>query len=119
MVFPSGSIDIYEEPVPNDEYAIFVDCATGYGTDFTSAHVISLTNGAIVAEFHGKMEAPRAAVQMHFLAKHYNTALIAIERQGGYGDAMIIALKDGTNALPPYPRVYRHTQYTKSDRHLA
>src|SRR5207249_12079019 len=72
-----------------------------------------------VAEFHGKMEAPRAAVQMHFLGKHYNTALIAIERQGGYGDAMIIALKDGTNALPPYPRVYRHTQYTKSDRHLA
>lgn len=119
MAFPSGTIDIYEEPRANDEYAIFVDCATGYGTDFTSGHVISLASGAIVAEFHGKMEAPRAAVQFHFLGKWYNTALIAVERQGGYGDAMIIALKDGTNALTPYPRVYRHTQYTRSDRQQA
>lgn len=116
MTFPSGSIDLYEHPVADDDYAIFADCATGRGADFTSAHVISLTSGAIVAEFHAKMEANRSAIQLHFLGKYYNTALIAVERQGGYGDALIIALKDGTNSLPPYPRVYRHTKYTTSDR---
>lgn len=116
MSFPSGTIDIYEDPKPGDDYAIFVDCASGRGTDFTSAHCISLTSGALVAEFHAKMEAPRSAIQLHFLGKHYNTALIGVERQGGYGDALIIGLKDGTNALPPYPRVYRHTPYTSSKR---
>lgn len=116
MTFPSGSIDLYERPVPGDDYAMFVDCATGRGTDYTSAHVISLSSGAIVAEFHAKMEANRAAVQIHFLGHFYNRALIAVERQGGYGDALLMALTDGTNNLPHYPRVYRHTDFVKTDR---
>lgn len=114
-----GAIDIFERPVPGGDYAIGVDCATGRGSDFTSAHVIDLSSGALVAEMHCKMEAPRAALQLHFLGAWYNQALIAVERQGGYGDAVIISLKDGNQNLPPYTRVYRHKKYTRGDRPIA
>jgi len=117
--FKDGSIDVFEKPVVERPYAIGVDCATGRGSDYTSGHVIDLETGAIVAEFRAKMEAPRAAVQLHYLGRWYNEALICVERQGGYGDALIIALKDGTANLPAYRRVYRHKKFTRGDRPIA
>jgi len=117
--FKDGSIDIFVKPAPERPYALAVDCATGRGSDFTSAHVIDLESGAIVAEFRAKMEAPRAAIQLHYLGRWYNEAKICVERQGGYGDALIIALKDGTQNLPAYRRVYRHKKFTRGDRPIA
>lgn len=114
-----GAIDIFERPVPGGDYAIHTDCATGRGSDFTSAHVIDLASGALVAEMHSKMEAPRTALQLHYLGAWYNNALISVERQGGYGDAVIICLKDGNANLPPYNRVYRHKKYTRGDRPIS
>jgi hypothetical protein len=113
-----GCIDIFEKPHDGTDYAIGVDCASGRGSDYTSAHVIDLGTGAIVAEFHVKMEAPLAAVQLHYLGHWYNDALIAVERQGGYGDALIIALKDGNENRPPYARMYRHKDFTKGKRKI-
>lgn len=117
--FKDGTIDVFEKPIPDRPYALSVDCATGRGSDFTSAHVIDLETGAICAEFRAKMEAPRAAVQLHYLGRWFNEAMIAVERQGGYGDALIIALKDGNQNLPAYRRVYRHKKYTRGDRPIA
>lgn len=114
-----GAIDIFQRPQPGGDYAIHADCATGRGSDFTSAHVIDLSSGAICAELHTKMEAPRVAMQLHYLGAWYNTALISVERQGGYGDAVIIYLKDGNQNLPSYPRVYRHKKYTRGDRPIS
>ena len=45
--------------------------------------------------------------------------MIAVERQGGYGDALIIALKDGNANLPAYRRVYRHKKFTRGDRPIS
>jgi hypothetical protein len=117
--FKDGTIDVFEKPVPERPYALGVDCATGRGSDFTSAHVIDLESGAICAEFRAKMEAPRAAIQLHYLGRWFNEATIMVERQGGYGDALIIALKDGNQNLPAYRRVYRHKKYTRGDRPIA
>jgi hypothetical protein len=117
--FRDGVIEVFEKPVPERPYALCVDCATGRGTDFTSAHVIDLESGALCAELHAKMEAPRAAVQLHYLGRWFNEALICVERQGGYGDALIIALKDGNQNLPAYRRVYRHRKYVRGDRPMA
>ena len=114
-----GAIDIFQRPQPGGDYGIHTDCATGRGSDFTSAHVIDFSSGAIVAELHTKMEAPRLAMQLHYLGTWYNTALISVERQGGYGDAVIWALKDGNQNLPPYQRVYRHKKYTRGDRPIS
>lgn len=114
-----GIIEVFEPPKPDGKYAIGCDTATGKGSDYTSADVIDLSSGAIVAHLHAKMEAPRAAVQLHFLGKWFNEALICVERQGGYGEALIIALRDGNQNLPPYRRLYRHKRFTRADKPIS
>ena len=114
-----GGIDVWEEPRPNASYAIAVDASTGRSTDYTSADVIDLETGAIVCSLHSKIEAPIAAIQIHFLGKWYNGAKIAVERQGGYGEALITLLRDGTRGLPPYPNLYRHRDSTTGKRSLS
>jgi hypothetical protein len=119
MRLRDGVIDFFELPRPNGKYAIGTDTATGKGSDYTVATVIDLSSGAIVATMRAKMEAPRAAIQLHYLGKYYNGAKIAIERQGGYGEALIIALRDGNMNLPPYSNLYRHKKFTRGDKLLS
>ena len=114
-----GVISIYEPPKPDGVYAIGVDTSTGRGSDFTVGTVIDLSSAAIVATFRGKMESPRVAVQLHFLGKWFNTARIAVERQGGYGEALIYALRDGDDLRPPYSNLYRHTKFTSGNRPIS
>jgi hypothetical protein len=114
-----GIIEIYELPHPDGKYAIAVDTATGSGADYTSAHVIDLSSGAIVAKMRAKIEAGRAGFQLHYLGKFYNTAKICPERQGGSGEAVITVLKDGTDMLPPYPNIYRHKKFTKGSKDIS
>jgi hypothetical protein len=116
MTLRDGIIDIFEHPVQWRKYAIAVDTATGRGTDYTSMGVIDLETGAIVAELHAKMDSARAHVQAHALGKYYNKAKIAVENQGGYGDALITLLRDGSRGLPPYGNLYRHTDATRGNK---
>lgn len=119
MRLRDGVIEIFEKPRIDGKYAIGVDTATGKGADYTSGDVIDLSSGTPVAHFHAKMESPRAAFQLHYLAKFYNTAKIAIERQGGYGEALIIALRDGNENIPPYGNLYRHKKFTRADKPVS
>jgi hypothetical protein len=119
MRLADGVIDIFEKPKPDGQYAIGVDTATGRSSDYTVATVIDLSSGTIVAVMRAKMEAPRAAVQVHFLGKWYNTAKVCVERQGGYGEALIIALRDGNRQLPPYSNLYRHVKSTSGNRPIS
>jgi hypothetical protein len=89
------------EPRPDGKYAIGVDVATGRGTDYTVGDVIDLSSGRDRV-LRAKIEAPassrpaplpRQVVQQQ--------AKICVERQGGYGEALIIALRDGTRTFPP------------------
>jgi hypothetical protein len=112
-------IDVYEKPTWNGKYAIGVDVASGKGADYTVATVIDLSSGAITAVLRAKIEAPRAAVQIHFLGKWFNNARICVERQGGYGEALIIALRDGTENLPAYSNLYRHKKWTSARKPMA
>lgn len=114
-----GIIEIYERPHPDSKYAIGVDTATGSGSDYTSAHVIDLSSGAVVARLHAKIEAGRAAFQLHYLGKWYNRALIAVERQGGSGEAVITVMRDGNENVPSYSNLYRHRKFTKGDKALS
>jgi hypothetical protein len=114
---PDGIIEVYRQPIPGRTYGMGVDSATGRGTDYTSAHVIDMSSGEIVAEMHARIESPRAAFQVWWLGTWYNNALIAVERQGGYGDAIIYALRDGNNMIRnPYTNLYRQTKHTSLKR---
>lgn len=114
-----GIIDVLERPKPDGKYAIGVDTATGSGADYTSAHVIDLSSGTPVAHMRAKIEAGRAAFQLHYLGRWYNTAKIAVERQGGSGEAVITVLREGTDNLPPYPNLYRHTKWASGNKPIS
>ena len=38
----------------------------------------------------------------------FNTARIAPEMGGGYGEPVVLSLRDGRKGRPPYPKLYRH-----------
>jgi len=103
-----GKTRVYREPVEGRAYAIGADVAGGRGLDYSCAYVVDLHDMALVAEFHGKLEQDLFAEQLHFLGRWYGTALIAVEQAGGWGDPVIIALRDGKGGRPAYPRQYRH-----------
>lgn len=111
-----GPIEVYSEPEKDRNYGIGNDVATGTGTDFSVAAVINLHNAEPSAELylHGDYEA--LVDQLHFLGLWYNTARIAVEKGGGYGDTVIAYLRDGLKGRKPYPKLYRHRRFDRSDR---
>jgi hypothetical protein len=84
---------VYIAPEPGKKYAIGADTATGRGKDYSCAWVVDLSTMEFCAQLHGKMGADQFAEQLHYLGKWYNDALVAVELGGGYGDAVVIALR--------------------------
>lgn len=119
MQFEHGTIEVYVRPKIGHEYAIGIDGATGKGADYTFATVLDLTTGEVCATFRAKMEAPRAAFQVHYLGKWYNRAKIAVERQGGYGEAIIFALRDGNKNLPAYGNLYQDKAWVSQSKSIS
>jgi hypothetical protein len=102
-------VHIYKRPDPTHTYAIGADVATGRGLDYSCAYVIDLATMEIAAEYHAKIEADLYAEQLHFLGRYYGSARIAVEMGGGYGEPVVISLRDGRQGRPHYPKLYRHT----------
>ena len=110
---PQGMIRVLQAPRRDAQYVLGSDTATGTGDDYSSAHVLDADSGQIVAVVWGKIDAVRWAEQLHYLGRWYNDALVGIELGGGYGDAVVISLRDGGIGRPPYRRLYRHRLETK------
>ena len=108
-----GMIQVFERPRAEGHYLIGSDTATGTGDDFSSAHLLDRDTGQICATVWGKVDAPRWAEQLHYLGRWYNDATIGVELGGGYGDAVVISLRDGGVGRPPYRNLYRHKLETK------
>ena len=111
-------IRIYAKPEAGKEYAIGADVATGRGVDYSCAYVIDLSTQAICAEYHAKSDADEFAEQLHFLGRWYGNARLAVEMGGGYGEPVIISLRDGRKGRPHYPKLYRHTIQDRPDARL-
>ena len=114
-----GRVRVFAEPTAGAKYAIGADVATGRGVDYSAAYVIDLANMELVAEYHAKVEADVYARDLHFLGRRYNDALIAIESAGGFGEAVIISLRDGVTGRPRYPKLYRHVMSSRPDKPVA
>jgi hypothetical protein len=110
-----GMIRVFKEPEPDRKYAIGADVATGRGRDYSAAYVVDLGSMEIMAEFHGRLDADQYAFQLHYLGRWFNTALIAVEMAGGYGDAVNVALRDGRAGRPAYPNIYYHVMSNRPD----
>ena len=83
--------------------------------------MIDLTNANICAELHGKLDPDLFAEQLHFLGTWFNTAWLAPEMGGGYGEPVVLSLRDGRKGRPPYPRLYMHQIEDRPDykRHIT
>ncbi len=113
-----GRLTVYVEPVAERRYAVGADVATERGADYSAAFVIDLSNMELVAEWHGRCGVDVFAQQLHYLGRYYNSALIAVEA-GGYGEAVIVGLRDGVTGRPPYPQLYRHVLSSRPDKPTA
>jgi len=112
-----GWIRVYAKPDPLHDYAIGADVATGRGLDYSCAYVVDLSSMALAAEFHAKIDADEYAEQLHYLGRWYSTARIAVEMGGGFGEPVIISLRDGRKGRPHYPKLYRHSIGDRPDNH--
>lgn len=110
-----GHVRVFAEPDDSRAYAIGADVATGRGLDYSVAYVVDLSDMELVAELRAKVDADLYAEQLHFLGRRYNTALVAVESAGGFGEPVIAALRDGRGGRPAYPKLYRHVMSSRPD----
>jgi hypothetical protein len=112
----SGLVELYREAEEGHSYAIGADIATGHGKDFSCAVVVDLSDMAICAELHGRIDDDQYSYQLHYLGRMFNSAWIAPETGNGWGQATIVQLRDGREGRPAYPKLYRHKLESRPER---
>jgi hypothetical protein len=89
----NGQLRIWLMPVKDREYLVAVDPADGSEDgDYSVAQVIDLTTGLQCAELQSKMPQLELAYTVTELAREYNTALLAVERNN-HGSGILAYLK--------------------------
>lgn len=114
-----GPLQVFKEPEPDVKYVMGVDVASGSGNDRSVASVRDSRNGQMVALYRGKISPQDFGDQVYWLGRWFNTAKVAVERQGGWGEAVIARLRDGYLGRPVYPNLYRHSDTTQGKRPIA
>lgn len=87
---------VYEKPMPNAVYAIGADVSEGIGRDASAASIIRFDKekSKVVATYvNDSIEPGDYADVLEMMARKYNNALIAIERNN-HGHAVIQRIKD-------------------------
>jgi len=96
----SGDLRIWSPPNPSSQYILAVDTAKGLaGGDASCASVLEFYRSGIsprlrlVAQYHGWINPLDYAFEVFKLALYYNSALTAIELTGGYGEAVMLKMR--------------------------
>lgn len=96
-----GRLRIWQKPKPGERYVIGADVAEGVtGGDYSSADVLDLSTGRQVAQWHGHIAPDLYGRLLAAVGKHYNRALIGVERNN-HGLTTLTALRD-----TGYPFIY-------------
>lgn len=89
----NGRIEIYYPPVRCRSYVIGVDPAGGGSEgDYAAVQVVDCARGVQCAELRGHYPPAELARRVEDLAREYNGALVAVERNN-HGTAVILALE--------------------------
>lgn len=123
---------IWEDPNPEHRYIMAVDPSSGSGDDKTSIEIIDVDatdeDGmpyfTQVLEYNGKMNGEEIGGLADRYGRIYNNALAVVDAIGGYGDAVVLTLKnlgypnlyyDETTVLKTYTNDYARKLLNKKD----
>ncbi|MEP6466897.1 MAG: terminase family protein [Parafilimonas sp.] len=100
--YATGPLSVYQKPVSDHSYVVGADTAEGLVRgDFSSAHVIDVQSGDVVAHWHGKADPDLFGIALGLLGRWYRTALIGVE-SNMHGGTVLRALQQTAK----YPRIY-------------
>ena len=91
---------IWKYPLSEHDYLISADVSRGDSKDFSTFHIIDVSEGECVAEYRGKIPPDRFAELLYEFGMRYNKALLCPENNS-YGYATILKLKELN-----YPNIY-------------
>jgi len=91
---------IWRYPLSEHQYVISADVSRGDSRDYSTFHVIDVTEGECVAEYKGKIPPDKFAELLHEFGHRYNKALLCPENNS-YGYATVLKLKE-----MQYPNLY-------------
>lgn len=109
-----GALHIWREPVEGRDYIIGVDVAAGMGeeSDNSCFEVIDAVTCEQVAEFYSNLIPPFNYAQiLAMVGKTYNTSLIVVEDNGGYGTSVLERLIHDHN----YENLFESSQGTNKN----
>ena len=106
-----GMLHVWKDVERNAAYCIGADVAEGKavtddphagaeGRDFSAACVLEMRTGALVAGYHGQLPSNEYSVDLDYLGRYYNDALLAPEANT-YGASVIQNLRNSD-----YPNLY-------------
>jgi hypothetical protein len=105
--FAPATVAVWQDPVPGRAYVIGADIGEGLAEgDASCAYVMDVDRGEEVAELHGRVAPDRFGELLAALGWHYNTALLAVERNN-HGHSTLNTLRN----VMHYPRLYYHVSY--------
>lgn len=110
-----GYLSIWKYPEDGEEYVIGGDVAKGleHG-DYSCAQVVQKRTAEVVAEWHGHLDADLFGLELTYLGRYYNMALLVPE-ENNHGIATINAIRR-TN----YPNLWKRRTVNKdSNRTLS
>ena len=91
---------LWKDPLSEHKYIVSADVARGDSKDYSTFHIIDITEGEVVAEYKGKIPPDRFGELLNKFGRMYNNALMCPENNS-YGFATLIKLKELN-----YPRIY-------------
>lgn len=107
---PQGYLSIWRFPEEGHKYVCGADVAEGLGHgDYSSAHVLDVNTGSVVAEWHGHIEADLFGLELLKLGLWYNTALLFPE-VNNHGLTTMTELRRWS-----YPRLWRRKQLNSAN----
>ena len=98
-------VSVWRDPVKDHRYVIGADVGTGAaGGDFSSAHVVDIENGDVVAHYHARVGTDIYADALHAVGLWYNQALLCVERNAiGLAVVMLLRKQLYPNLFYEYP----------------
>jgi len=104
--FMGGDFWIWEYVDYSKQYIICADVARGDGMDYSSFHVINMTDCIQVAEYKSQIGTREYGNMLVSVATEYNNAMLVVENAGVGWDVVNTILERGYNNMYYSPRSY-------------